>query len=143
MRDDVTINGVRFIAEIEGKEANIRPFGAPAVNGGHLLDIEEWYRLTASQVNSARYQRERDRLRELSPRPCESTADYKIRLEILIDRHLGDCRDCNYDNECTACAADYEGDAHNCNCGHMPGYGWQLNESLNLARLAIKAESKS
>lgn len=79
------------------------------------------------------------RLRELQRRVGEKFVDWKIRLQIIADKHLGECSACNYDKECTQCEVDDGGDAHSCNCGHGQGYGWQLDQAIRLAMLAIKA----
>jgi hypothetical protein len=50
-------------------------------------------------------------------------------------RHLSDCRECNYDHECAACAAGVSG--HNCNCWREAGdggYGVRLRRLVEAAR---------
>lgn len=82
--------------------------------------------------------RDLDRLGELAMRLDESHHQHEARLGLLLGTHLDECGTCNYDRDCIQCEVDDGGRAHSCNCGHGPGYGYQLNQAKNRAVLVIR-----
>jgi hypothetical protein len=148
MKEQIKIGPLTIECEprFDGKAFASTVAVGPASCGGPPLALGDFYALGVASRAASELQRQLDRRRSLARRPRESLNDYKVRLQIAIDKHLSDCDACNYDRDCTACAAgdgSEPDDMHACNCGAHAGYGYQLHDTLQIVYVALKAEGNS